>query len=239
MTFILSFFYKDWWIDWFLAVLGLSRCVKAFSSCGKWGLLFTAVCGLLAAVPSLVAERGLQALRSTAVAALGPWSMSSVAVAYRLSCGVQVGWHHQLNGHEFEQAPGVGDRQGSMVCCSPWGHRLSDMTKRLNWQAWLLPRCGSSQTRDRIDVPCIGKQIQSLNHQPSFLTSLTRLGVTGPYLPPQLHFTFLVPVILPHFNSLTAGCFSLWGCSQFSSFYPEGSCFLLYLKYLLLLQIFT
>jgi len=34
-----------------------------------------------------------------------------------------VGWHHQLNGHEFEQAPGVGDRQGRLVCCSPWGHK--------------------------------------------------------------------------------------------------------------------
>ena len=35
-----------------------------------------------------------------------------------------VGWHHQLDGHEFEQAPGVGDGQGSLVCCSPWGHRV-------------------------------------------------------------------------------------------------------------------
>ena len=35
-----------------------------------------------------------------------------------------VGWHHRLDGHEFEQAPGVGDRQGALVCCSPWGHRV-------------------------------------------------------------------------------------------------------------------
>ena len=34
-----------------------------------------------------------------------------------------VGWHHQLNGHEFEQVPGVGDGQGSLVCCSPWGRK--------------------------------------------------------------------------------------------------------------------
>ena len=40
-----------------------------------------------------------------------------------------VGWHHQLNGHEFEQAPGVGDGQGSLVCCSPWGHKELDMTE--------------------------------------------------------------------------------------------------------------
>ena len=47
-----------------------------------------------------------------------------------------VGWHHQLNGHEFEQAPGVGDGQGGLVCCSPWGHSqtwLSDWTD-LNWK---------------------------------------------------------------------------------------------------------
>ena len=37
-----------------------------------------------------------------------------------------VGWHHQLNGHEFEQAPGVSDGQGSLVWCSPWGHKNSD-----------------------------------------------------------------------------------------------------------------
>ena len=35
-----------------------------------------------------------------------------------------VGWYHQLSGHEFEQAPGVGDGQGSLVCCSPWGHTV-------------------------------------------------------------------------------------------------------------------
>ena len=39
------------------------------------------------------------------------------------------GWHHWLDGHEFEQAPGVGDGQGSLVCCSPWGHKESDMTE--------------------------------------------------------------------------------------------------------------
>ena len=35
-----------------------------------------------------------------------------------------VGWHHQLNGHEFEQAPGDSEGQGSLLCCSPWGHRV-------------------------------------------------------------------------------------------------------------------
>ena len=35
-----------------------------------------------------------------------------------------VGWHHQLNGHEFEQSLGYGERQVSLACCSPWGHRI-------------------------------------------------------------------------------------------------------------------
>ena len=43
-----------------------------------------------------------------------------------------VGWHHRLNGHEFEQAPGVGDGQGSLACCSPGGCKESDTIKRLN-----------------------------------------------------------------------------------------------------------
>ena len=44
-----------------------------------------------------------------------------------------VGWHHQLDGHEFELAPGVGDRQGSLACCSPWDCKELDMTEQLNW----------------------------------------------------------------------------------------------------------
>ena len=43
-----------------------------------------------------------------------------------------VGWHHLLKKHEYEQAPGVGDAQGSLVCCSPWDGRESDTTERLN-----------------------------------------------------------------------------------------------------------
>ena len=43
-----------------------------------------------------------------------------------------VGWHHHLNGHEFEQAPGVGDGQGGLVCCSPRGRKESDTTEQLN-----------------------------------------------------------------------------------------------------------
>ena len=44
-----------------------------------------------------------------------------------------VGWHHWLDGHEFEQALGVGDGQGGLACCSPWGHKESDTTEWLYW----------------------------------------------------------------------------------------------------------
>ena len=43
-----------------------------------------------------------------------------------------VGWHHRLNGHEFEQTPGDGKGHGRLVCCSPWGHKESATTKQLN-----------------------------------------------------------------------------------------------------------
>ena len=43
-----------------------------------------------------------------------------------------VGWHQRLNGHEFEQTPGDSEKQGSLVCCSQWGHKRSDTTEGLN-----------------------------------------------------------------------------------------------------------
>ena len=44
-----------------------------------------------------------------------------------------VGWHHRLSGHELEWAPGVGDGQGGLACCNPWGHKESYMTEQLSW----------------------------------------------------------------------------------------------------------
>ena len=43
-----------------------------------------------------------------------------------------VGWHHRLNGHGFEQTPGVGNGQGALVSCGSWGRKESDMTQQLN-----------------------------------------------------------------------------------------------------------
>ena len=49
-----------------------------------------------------------------------------------------VGWHHWLNRHEFEQAPGDGEGQGRLAFCSPWGHKELDMTERLNYSKTLF-----------------------------------------------------------------------------------------------------
>ena len=66
-----------------------------------------------------------------------------------------VGWHHWLDGHEFEQALGVGDGQGGLVCCSPWGHRIGhDWVTELKWRGTTNPislsaEMGKSQQRFR------------------------------------------------------------------------------------------
>ena len=57
-----------------------------------------------------------------------------------------VGWYHWLYGHEFEKAPGVGDGQGSLTCCSPWGHKELDTTERLNWTELIRREVWEPQT---------------------------------------------------------------------------------------------
>ena len=77
-----------------------------------------------------------------------------------------VGWHHWLNGHEFEQAPEVGDGQGSLVCCSPWGHKESDTTEQLNWTELGLAEIHSTPAKPcmhqkKINVYCC-RHLQSV-----------------------------------------------------------------------------
>ena len=72
-----------------------------------------------------------------------------------------VGWHHWFDGHEFEQAPGIGDGQGSLACCSPWGCKESDTPEQLNWTEklalWKNQKInkflvGSTETKKREDT---------------------------------------------------------------------------------------
>ena len=69
-----------------------------------------------------------------------------------------VGWHHWLDRHEFERALGVGDGQGSLTCCSPWGRKESDTTERFNWTS------GTSLMVQWLSVclPVQGTWVQSL-----------------------------------------------------------------------------
>ena len=71
-----------------------------------------------------------------------------------------VGWHHQHNGHEFEQVPGAGNGQGSLACCSPWGHKESDTTERLNWTE--LNSLHQLRDISQTFFPCVLKNAASL-----------------------------------------------------------------------------
>ena len=63
-----------------------------------------------------------------------------------------VGWHHQLNGHEFECTPVVGDGQGGLACYSPWGRKESDMTEQLNWTEEQF----TEGSREGVSLACVG-----------------------------------------------------------------------------------
>ena len=68
------------------------------------------------------------------------------------------GWHHRLDGHEFEQAPGIGEGLGSMACCSPWGCKQLYTTKQLNNNILLgpegisIPESGSKDLAHKHDT---------------------------------------------------------------------------------------
>ena len=62
-----------------------------------------------------------------------PWCWENWRQEEKRTEDETVGWHHQLDGHEYEQAPGVGDGQGILACCSPWGLKELSTTDQLNW----------------------------------------------------------------------------------------------------------
>ena len=84
-----------------------------------------------------------------------------------------LGCHHWLDGHEFKQALGVGDGQGDLACCSPWGHKEPDMTEWLNWtttfDCWLLLKCDILSDQESSPLPvAFGAEVQS----PSWYSAL-------------------------------------------------------------------
>ena len=67
------------------------------------------------------------------------------------------GWHHRPDAYEFEQAPGVGDGQGSLACCNPWGCKELDMTEQLNWTE-------------------LNFEVESSENQASWLQAMTKMS---------------------------------------------------------------
>ena len=61
-----------------------------------------------------------------------------------------IGWHHRLDGHEFEQSLGVGDGQRSLACCSPWGCKELDTTEWLNWTCWVRRASWATDLKRRL-----------------------------------------------------------------------------------------
>ena len=65
-----------------------------------------------------------------------PWVIQQIPIGFPLKGTTEdemAGWHHRLDGREFEWTPGVGDGQGGLACCNSWGRKESDTTERLNW----------------------------------------------------------------------------------------------------------
>ena len=79
-----------------------------------------------------------------------------------------VGWHHRLDGHEFESTQGVGDGQGSLACCSPWGRKESDTIKWLSWTEYkwnkILKYYFLLLSPYSVSLICDWKDIKIVNH---------------------------------------------------------------------------
>ena len=79
-----------------------------------------------------------------------------------------VGWHHQHDGHEL--APEVSDGQGSLACCSPWGHKELDMTEPLNWLTEQVPTSGCTHNGNFILLENPSKKWQNEFFHPNWIS---------------------------------------------------------------------
>ena len=90
------------------------------------------------------------------------------------------GWHHQLNAHEFEWTPGVGDGQGGLACCNSWGCKESDTTEWLNWtegqESKIKTKPGNTET-EKILI-CLGSHSWAIWYQKGFSFNWTSWAMT-------------------------------------------------------------
>ena len=93
------------------------------------------------------------------------------------------GWHHWLDGHEFEWTPGVGDGQRGLACCDSWGHKESDTTERLNWTELKSKKPG---VRNKSSVLCMPPTHITTKGWANYLShpSVQPLDTHTPALPP-------------------------------------------------------
>ena len=130
---------KDWALkNWCLQTVGLEKTLETFLDCkeikpvypeGNQSWIFIGGTDTEADNPILRPPDAKNWLTGQDPDAGNDWRQEKGTTVVEM-----VGWHHWLNGHEFEQALGVGDGQGVLVCCSPWGHKELDMTEWLNWK---------------------------------------------------------------------------------------------------------
>ena len=119
-----------------------------------------------------------------------------------------VGWHHRFNGHEFGQTPGVGDRQGGLVCCTPWGCKELNTTERLDWTesksaphsplASFLPHSTFTQTNST--------QFTYLHSTTYSFPFHFILSLVHPILPSVPHMTFILCYFSPKLASFYSYC---------------------------------
>ena len=127
-----------------------------------------------------------------------------------------VGWHHRLNGREFEWTPEVGDEQGGLACCDSWGHKESDTTERLNrtehCQEWsFLERSHITETHSGLFSFQASWPVVCVQSDPSFHFLLIKNpGKTQP-------LSFFGQNIRSRSNDLTLFPLSLWETSMQSS----------------------
>ena len=101
------------------------------------------------------------------------------------------GWHHRLDGHDFEWTPGVGDGQGGLACCDSWGRKESDTTERLNWTK--CPYIQKDWTGDKNIIHSLGKKPTNKLRFPSYAFKQSRNLVFTHEFTEYIHYFLVKP----------------------------------------------